>query len=238
MIKLRHILFESINGKEFVKVLSTIGNSMFANLIINSEQEFYDENKSTIDRILFGATEFKYLGSGNDGPAFSIGNNQVLKLGADHRPETVLKYFDKKRKKGKHLPMVYDSGKLEFYGEEIKYAVLEKFETEFNQNDDYNLVLKAILTKIDRNSFLKNPKTQKPYNTKEMKKLVKDHLASDSELKDIIPKMEEDLRLGSNWLDRLISDAMDLYRKHILDAHSGNLGIRRTGAEGYFVFFD
>lgn len=238
MIKLKCILFESINGKQFVKVLSTIDDSMFANIIINSEQEFYDQNKATIDRILSGATEFKYLGSGAHGPAFSIGNKQVLKLGADHRPETVLKYFDKKRKKGKHLPMIYDSGKFEFYGEEIKYAVLESFETEFNQNDDYNFVLNAILTKIDRNSLLKNPETQKPYNTKEMKKLVKDHLASDPKFQEIIPKMEEDLRLVSNWLDKLVSDAMDLHRKHILDAHSGNLGIRRTGAEGYFVFFD
>ena len=238
MIKLRRILFERIDGEEFVKVLRTVDDSMFANLIINSEQEFYDQNKATIDRILSAATEFKYLGSGAFGPAFSIGNKQVLKLGADNRPETVLKHFDKKRKKGKHLPMVYDSGRLTFDGEEIKYAVLENFETGFDQNDDYRWALDTILLNIDRNSLLSNPRTKKPPTTKEMKELVKELVKKSSRLQDIIPKMEEELRLGSDWLDRLISDAMDLHRKHILDAHSGNLGIRRTGAEGYFVFFD
>ena len=238
MINLSKILFEStIDSSEFIRELKQAkdSSSPFLFDLIDDPKTFYEVNKQKIESILNGATEFKFLGSGTYGSAFSLGD-KVLKLELNpHRQTTVMDRFKKERKKGKYLPMIYAHGTLKTdvpkdliqnpdEGTTIYYTILEKFDTE-NIDPKYNSLLFYIILEIEK---YRKP----PLPKKELIDLINKTYGSQ------MVKMEANLRLSSNWLSHFINDIKSLRKLNIADLHSGNIGIRRVGGEGYFVFFD
>jgi len=236
-MKLSKLLFETIDSNQFQKELQKAKDASNPGLFnaIHNIKKFCEINKDKINKMLSGATEIKFLGSGSYGSAFSLGD-KVLKLELDsHRPETTLNQFNKQRKKGRYLPMVYDHGSLmsdmpkqwlDDYeiSDKIYYSILEKMETE-KVDTKYNKLLFDIILQTIKYRKL-------PLSDKELQTHINQTYSKE------IPDMEADLRLSSNWLSKLIKDMKNLKKLQIADFHAGNMGIRRVGGEGYFVFFD
>ena len=113
MIKLKPLLFEGVSREESEKnddgepeprppkrgvsreeFEKTFYDTMKGNNPLIGEipdvEEFYELNKQVLDGILQGATEFRFLGAGANGSAYSIGNKQVLKIEpGGYRAETI-----------------------------------------------------------------------------------------------------------------------------------------------------
>lgn len=132
------------------------------------------------------------------------------------------------RKVGKHVPMIYDKGIIaySYAGIEIKlnWIIMEKFErlpnmAAFNIVDD---ILRAIMDVVKFFSL-------------EKLKDIKNYSSSIQQEHD---KIGSKLRLKDGWFADLVQGMHELQSKKMSDFHAGNIGIRRTGAEGSLVFFD
>lgn len=235
-MKLLQLLFENTVGfLDFIRELEQARNSSGPELftLIDDPTTFYETNKQEIDNILKGATEFKFLGSGAYGSAFSLGD-KVLKLEpSPYRQKIVMSRFKKETKKGKYLPMIYAHGTLktdvpeedlEYPNEStIYYTILEKFDTENIQK--YENLLFKIKRETERY-------TEPQLSNQQLLNLIKKNYGPK------LAEMQADLRLSNNWLPQLLKDMKNLRNLSIQDFHAGNIGIRRVGGEGYFVFFD
>lgn len=133
------------------------------------------------------------------------------------------------RKIGKYVPMIYDKGIIaySYAGIEIKlnWIIMEKFEPLRSGGKAFEIVdniLMAIMGKVKFFSLekLKDIKNYSP-------SIQQDH-----------DKLGSELRLKDGWFADLVQGMQELQSKKMSDFHAGNIGIRRTGAEGSFVFFD
>lgn len=230
MIKLKPILFEAVDKSEFIKALEDVsGQSEVGRILSMTDiQEFYKLNQEKINRILSDAAEFKYLGSGVWGVAFSLGDKVLKMQELNQRSDKVLRLYDKQTEKGLFMPKILDHGQLdmpEFSDvEQIDYTILEKFEVVKDERWVAFLqeVMNAYMEIID----------QEPSPIAIKKHLMK--FKKDTR----IPSMSSDLRLKDNWFEQLVDDMISLRKQGILDPKPSNMGIRRVGPEGYFVFFD
>lgn len=134
------------------------------------------------------------------------------------------------RKVGKHVPMIYDKGIIaySYAGIEIKlnWIIMEKFEPLRSGGEAFNSmvnILMAILMAKVKFVNLENLKDIKNYSSSIQQK--HDTLGSK-------------LRLKDGWFADLVQGMHELQSKKMSDFHAGNIGIRRTGAEGSLVFFD
>lgn len=257
MIKLRKILFESVSPKTFKDVLNqtTIGRDNTSNPLsqhIWDAEMFYNSNKKTIDRLLKDADEFRFLGAGVNGAAYSIGD-RVLKIEpGGYRAETIATGLYGKKETGVHHPMIYDSGKLkmpldpddpERY-DTLHYSIMEKFEIPSNE---LQVDLDKLIVKIDHlmntKEYVREPNGEiardsegKRISKQFSKQDIKDEL--ENTRKDEINRIGEQLRLKDGWLDKLIDHMYRISEEGLQDFHAGNIGVRRLGGEGDLVFFD
>lgn len=125
------------------------------------------------------------------------------------------------------VPMIYDQGSFEYppgSNNTIDWVVMEKFETlKGHDRQDMNLILNVI---TDRFAI---------GNTQDEVEDINNY--SDYE-KDIIEKIGPNLRLKDDWFKKLVRGMVKLNKAKIADFHAGNIGIRRIGPEGEFIFFD
>jgi hypothetical protein len=218
-------------------------------------EHFYQENKNTFDRITKNAETFEHLGGGSKGDAFTLGNNQILKLELETPWDTTFSSKERAEKAsvdlyGKpiptkspppsttqttvresssnnesianYVPMIYDQGTFKFHNQEINWIIMEKLEIPYNELE-MELFLDAITEKFIDGYNLQDLLSQDPF---------------DDDQKELIKDIGEELRLRSDWYENLITGMWKLRGKGIRDFHAGNIGIRRSGAEGTLVFFD
>ena len=198
----------------------------FSGQVYRGINEFVQNNKKTFDRILSNAKKFKFLGSGSYGDVYDLGDyifkieinpdlNQTDTFSSSIRGEKTVKALRQPENKsgigGRALPMIYDSGKMNFFNRDFYWEIKEKFDTEGIDQETKDLFDDIIFPAIADGS--KPPK-------------------------EVIQKIGEKLRLSDDWFRKLKIDVFRLSRKDILDFHAGNIGVRRVGAEGYIVFFD
>ena len=133
------------------------------------------------------------------------------------------------RKVGKHVPMIYDKGIIaySYAGIEIKlnWIIMEKFQTLRSGGEAFDImngILRAIMEKV-KFLNLENLKDIKNYSSS----IQQDH-----------DKLGSKLRLKDGWFADLVQGMHELQSRKMSDFHAGNIGIRRTGAEGSLVFFD
>ena len=133
------------------------------------------------------------------------------------------------RKIGKYVPMIYDKGIIaySYAGIEIKlnWIIMEKFEPLHHGGEAFDImdnILMAIMGKVK-------------YLNLEQLKDVKNYSLSIQQDHDTLGK---ELRLKDGWFADLVQGMHELQSKKMSDFHAGNIGIRRTGAEGSLVFFD
>lgn len=239
-MKLLHILFESSVSiaNQVIPAMVTATKGKDDNVSATSESffehldDYYDMHKLILDfteknhkdfeSILKIATIFEFLGSGAYGDAYNLGN-YVLKIeltsngldSSEQRGSKSLNALWGTKKLGIAVPMIYDSGYMEFHGKKYYWEIKEKFET-INQSehsqefvDAFNSILHAL---------------SNPENTKLKQKDVK--------------LVGETLRLAKDWHIKLAAEMEELKNQGMSDFHSGNIGIRRVGPEGYLYFFD
>jgi hypothetical protein len=218
MIKLLPFLFETIDSNVVINELHKASQGPSYVWKANQPEKLYSDNKEKFDQLLANASEFRYLGSGYEGSAFSLGTT-VLKLTlSPDRSDFAMTQLFGMNKSGKHLPMIYDQGSLN--GEEVYYSVLELFETIPKGWEEY---IHSIILQAARFGFLKQPVAK-------FVSVVKKSFP----VKDITAF----LRLQDNWLSLLYKDVAKLVKSNIDDFKVDNVGIRRVGGEGYLVFFD
>ena len=121
-----------------------------------------------------------------------------------------------------YVPMIYDQGTFKFHNQEINWIIMEKLEIPDNELE-MELFLDAIAEKFIDGYNLQDLLSQDPF---------------DDDQKELIKDIGEELRLRSDWYENLITGMWKLRGKGIRDFHAGNIGIRRSGAEGTLVFFD
>ena len=125
--------------------------------------------------------------------------------------------------------MIYDKGVIKYNYEGIQvslnWIIMEKFET-LNAEDkmDMDAILTSIIGRI----------THKGWSLEEIKDITNYRYVIQEEHRRLGSK----LRLKDGWFPDLVQGMWELNQKGITDFHAGNIGIRRTGAEGYFKFFD
>ena len=249
-MRLHKLLFESINKQTVLNGLETIfaTNTTTANQLnsktkastMEQAEALYDQNKDTFDRILKGATQLTFLGSGTKGTAFDLGGNMVLKIELDTPWDTRFS-ADKRADKsagalfggsslGAAVPMVYDSGTLNFKGKTITWILLEKFEI---PKQVYRDMITYLLDKIKL--LITNGED-----------LLEINNYDDDPDKYYMHMIGTKLNLADDWFLKLIDSILTLLDNDIADLHGGNIGIRRIGSSaqgwmvtpGYLVFFD
>ena len=238
-MKLYSILFESVDESTILRELeiSVIKGRDKWNETSKFIDErgtisnFYEMNQSIFAKVTSGADKFKYLGAGAFGLAYDLGN-MILKIEeyADRNETIDNELFGKQSTKGLYFPMVYARGNFSGEYANLTYTMLEKFETV--ESGPRSPISKLVNTISDIISGLYSsaPPAERGSTIDQAKiKLGQDFLDN----------LASELRLGNNWLEKLVDDMENISKKHkITDFHSGNIGIRRVGGEGYFVFFD
>lgn len=196
-------------------------------------EDFVKKNEETFRSITNLATKFTYLGSGIVGDAYDLGN-YILKIevegisdivSGEKRSKTAAKelWSQKKDSSGRVVPMIYDQGYLNYNNKKFYWEIKEKFDTKDVDDPTFDLFLFNLNNALFVDTY---------QDEKRRIEIVKDRF------KDFIEQLSSDHRLSSDWLPRLIKDMKKLNRLGMIDFHSGNIGIRRSGGEGYFYFFD
>jgi len=248
-MRLYKLLFESVNKQTILNGLETIFvantetayqlNSKTKTSTMEQAESLYDQNRSTFDRILKGATQLTYLGSGKKGTAFDLGGNMVLKIEMDTPWDTRFSAGKRADKSagalfggsslGAAVPMVYDSGTLNFKGKPITWILLEKFEIPKEiYRDMITYLLDTIKEKMEAREDL----------------LEENNYSEDD--KYYMHMIGTKLNLANDWFLKLIDSMKTLKDNDLADFHGGNVGIRRIGSSsqgwmvtpGYLVFFD
>jgi hypothetical protein len=174
-------------------------------------------------------------------------------------------------KLGRAVPMVYDHGTIQIFGVTVFWAIMEKMETGSGGDDaskpfggssgiqKWRNMLNEVLDEIKNGlviAYYREKVADKSLSQKQLKEIIKEvHDKVSAHISNLevdigggnfkISDMEDDLKLTSDWLKRLVTDMVYLMNESIdegsfdTDFHAGNLGIRRiSGFEGYFVYFD
>lgn len=223
---------------------------------------FYEQTKNEWNKILNNATSIEHLGGGSKGNAFNVktkDDNYILKLELETPWDT--RFSAKKRATtastalfgkpkpitpsptdvkqntmrenkdadiGIAVPMIYDQGTMKFPnmegGQELSWTLMEKFEIPSTKAQNIlNDLLDYILDDFDNGLSLEEVKNVK-------------HLPNN--LKRRVEEISQSLRLKDNWFEELVTAMWNLQQKGITDFHAGNIGVRRSGAQGTLVFFD
>ena len=261
-MKLYKLLFENISEDDVLKAIfdmlkSNTETTRYIKAISDAGRKsavryFYSETKNEWDKILNNATSIEHLGGGAKGNAFSVktkDKNFILKLELEEPLDT--DFSSKKRatiastalfsipktRKTKNtkiaaaVPMIYDQGSMIFPKEssnEISWTLMEKFET-IEGPDQYNLndLIEYIVDEFYNGTPLKDIKNiNKPFGKQP------------DYIKGLIKSLSISLNLKDNWFDQLVTHMHTLNQAGITDFHAGNIGVRRSGAEGTLVFFD
>lgn len=224
-------------------------------------KHFYQETKNEWNKILNNATSIKHLGGGSKGNAFNVktkDGNYILKLELETPWDT--RFSSKKRATiastalfgepkpqqpqptlpppndlrtiresiGINVPMIYGQGTMKYPnqqgGQEISWTLMEKFEIPNKKNEN---LLNDLLDDLTNR-----------FSTGEDLQQVKQEQNLSSDLQNNVKEISQSLRLKDNWFEELVTAMWNLYQKDISDFHAGNIGVRRSGAQGTLVFFD
>ena len=125
------------------------------------------------------------------------------------------------------VPMIYDQGSFEYppgSGETLDWVVMEKFETlDAYEQREMNHLLNVITDRFARGDTQDEVEDINTYSKSE---------------KDIIEEIGKNKMLKDDWFKKLVGGMVKLNKVKIADFHAGNIGIRRIGPEGEFIFFD
>lgn len=193
----------------------------------------------------FGHTEprhrIRYLGSGRQGTAFSLGNDMILKLepGAPRASEIEAALFSG-GDIGAGLPNVLNTGVFRSNIGDIGWSIVEKVQSadEIGKDSDWKELWKSISDGIE--TIVKNEqRSSKASGVPPIKfgQRDPDQLAAD--LLPLLPQdklmsVEERYLLLPDWFPKFVKGILNHYRLGMVDFKPDNMGVRN----GYVIFFD
>ena len=205
----------------------------------------------------------KYLGSGRQGSAFSLGTDHVLKLepGAPRAAEIELELFSGDG--GVGFPKVIDTGTFYTADGLLGWSIIEKVQDadEIGKDPEWRILWRAIYDGIQ--AIVKNEQK----SISDRKKLTKKAGVSPEQPtdatsarplkfverktsdivkallpmlpKDVMSSVEERYRLAPDWFSKFVGGIQSHYKLGMVDFKPDNMGIRRIrGGEGEVIFFD
>ena len=231
---------------------------------LNAEDIIEDPDNAQVWRNILSLGRVKYLGSGMQGSAFSLGADHVLKLepGAPRAAEIELELFSGAG--GAGFPKVVDTGIFSTpSGRLLGWSIIEKVQgtDEIGKDPEWRILWRAISEGIQ--AIVKNEQR----SISDRKKLAKKAgLSSDQPTdapstrplkfverktsdivkallpilpKDVMSSVEERYRLASDWFPKFVDGIQSHYKLGMVDFKPDNMGIRRVrGGEGEVIFFD
>jgi hypothetical protein len=218
---------------------------------INDVKEFVDDNKGELDKI---ARNFEYspvfLGKGQDGFAFDIGNGMVLKIFKNRSPyDAALKSMDWLHKGldvAKTEAMIYDAGTLDLSGKEIYYYIIQKMKPVYGINSNAQnwliQLVKYITNYYKRNVSKLNIDLENNYKailpivndiSKSLKRGV-NYNEFPLNRENIYENITKAYNLNDNWLNEFIEEVLVKRITLRRDLHIGNIGITNSGHVRYF----
>lgn len=203
------------------------------------------ENFDDWNRILLKG-RIKYLGSGRQGTAFSLGNNLVLKLEPGKpRAAEIEDALYSGSDIGIGLPNVLDTGIFISNVGPIGWSIVEKVSeaSSLGTDPEWKTLWKYISDGIEEIAK-KDQKTAKATGQPPKKFSERDHQELAMELLPLLPaselaSIEERYRLTAGWFPKFVKGILSHYKLGMVDFKPDNMGIRRVrGGEGEVIFFD
>lgn len=221
-------------------------------------ESFVNSNKEAIDKLRrnFSVADPLFIGGGEDGAAFDLGNGRILKLFKDEIAyQKTKEAFDRLHTNpvaAKTEAMIYDIGFLGKYMgfDDVYYSILEKMEMIPNR-DTMDKLFRVLVFMRDRimeennttgkwkkikDIFRDDPKKSKSILNaikKETKKLSKYYIKNVD--KNLVYFMTHNIpKLKPNWLELYMEEVLMKYITGRVDLHMGNLGITEYGELRYF----
>ena len=209
--------------------------------------EFIDDNSEEWNNLL-STGPIKYLGSGRQGSAFSLGD-LILKLqpGVPRTAEIQSSLYAGESGAG-DLPNVVDVGTMDSVSGPIGWSLVEKFSEvgELSTDPDWAELWRQVSMGIEaavkaanrdpKGRVIKDPDEQASFLT-----IPTDDLAEDLTQRvdgQLMKDVSERYRLSSEWFVKFLDMLKSNYVRGMVDFKPDNMGIRRRGAEGDVVLFD
>lgn len=205
----------------------------------------------------------KYLGSGRQGSAFSLGTDHVLKLepGAPRAAEIELELFSGGGVAG--FPKVIDTGTFYTADSLLGWSIIEKVQgaDEIGKDPEWRILWRAIydgiqaIVKSEQKSMSDRKKLTKKAGVspeqptdatstrplKFVERKTSDIVKALLPMlpKDVMSSVEERYRLAPDWFSKFVDGIQSHYKLGMVDFKPDNMGIRRIrGGEGEVIFFD
>lgn len=188
----------------------------------------------------------KYLGSGRQGAAFSLGRNLVLKLepGAPRASEIEDALYSGSEV-GSGLPNILDTGVFTSNVGPVGWSIVEKVSEASSLGEDpewkllWRSISDGIATIVGQEQKRAKSTGQPParFVDRNPQQLAKEliPLLPEVEMKSI----EERYRLSPDWFTKFVKGILSHYKLGMVDFKPDNMGIRRVrGGEGEVIFFD
>ena len=243
------IKIEFAHDEFIIKALEKITGISYHSRIYYKIFDFIKENREIINKIrtMFSYTP-KIIGKGDDGIAYDIGKNLVLKIFQDsysfNKAKESIETLYKNPELAKTEAMIYDLGVIgNIENKTVYYYIMEKVKPISNESfPELSFIVNFIASYIKKNpSDFENIKKEIYKNNKsnDIKKII-DNIANniDSFIKlkheDIIKAIEANTELKSDWLKNLCEEIIFKYLTGRGDLHMGNIGVTNYGNFKYF----
>lgn len=203
------------------------------------------ENADDWNRILQKG-KIKYMGSGHQGTAFSLGDTMVLKLEPGKPRATEIEdALYSGSDVGAGLPNVLDAGIFSSNIGPVGWSIIEKVSeaSSLGTDPEWKTLWKSISDGIEE-IVKKDQKAAKTTGQLPKKFSERDHQELAMELLPLLPSaelssIEDRYRLSPDWFPRFVKGILSHYKLGMVDFKPDNMGIRRVkGGEGDVIFFD
>ena len=188
----------------------------------------------------------KYLGSGRQGTAFSLGRNLVLKLEpGTPRASEIEDVLYSGSEIGSGLPNVLDTGVFTSNAGPIGWSIVEKVSeaSSLGEDPEWKLLWRSISDGI-ATIVGQEQKRAKSTGQPPVKFVDRNPQQLANELIPLLPEaelksIEERYRLSPDWFQKFVKGILSHYKLGMVDFKPDNMGIRRVrGGEGEVIFFD
>ena len=209
--------------------------------VFSAEPDNFEDWRSILSK-----GNIKYLGSGRQGTAFSLGKNLVLKLepGAPRASE-IEDVLYSGSEVGSGLPNILDTGMFTSSIGPIGWSIVEKVSeaSSLGEDPEWKLLWRSISDGVativgqEQKRAKSTGQTPVRFVDRNPQQLAAELilLLPETELKSI----EERYRLSPDWFPRFVKGILSHYKLGMVDFKPDNMGIRRVrGGEGEVIFFD